>query len=69
MGEIVIKVPGNNKQIFDLTRGNFVNELEKVDLLLKEIRQKRALELLNKLACTLPEDFKVSEEELHMQDD
>ncbi len=69
MGEIIIKVPEDTKEIFDLTERDFDNELEKIELLLKEIRQKRALELLGKLAGTLPEDFEVSEEELHLQGD
>jgi len=69
MGEIVIKIPGRTTKVFDLTKENFCKELEEVDLLLKELKQKRALQLLDKLSGVLSEDFEVSEEELHLQGD
>jgi len=69
MGEIVIKIPGRTTKVLDLTKEDFSKELEEVDLLLKELKQKKALRLLDKLAGILSEDFEVSEEELHLQGD
>ena len=69
MGEIIIKVLEDINKTFDLTKDDFSRDLEEIDLILKEIKQKRALKLLNKLAGTLSKDFEVSEEELHLQGD
>ncbi len=65
MGEIIIKVSGNIKQVFD----NIDEALDKLQEMKNIENQKKALEFFIKNAGTLPEDFKVSEEELHMQGD
>jgi len=65
----VIKIPGKTTKVLDLTKEDFNKELEEVDLLLKELKQKKALQLLDKLAGILSEDFEVPEEELHLQGD
>ncbi len=65
MGEIIIKVPGNVKQVFDNV-DEALNRLQEIKRLEK---QKKALEFFIENAGILPQDFEVSEEELHMQDD
>ena len=67
MGEIIIKVPLNTKKIYDFS------EIEEVIELFKELEkiknQDKAIDYILKNAGKLPEDFKVSEEELHLQGD
>jgi len=65
MREIVIKVPGNVRQVFD----DIDEALKKLEELKNIEDQKRALKFILENAGTLPKDFNVSEEELHMQDD
>ncbi len=65
MGEIIIKVPGNVKQVFDSV-DEALNRLQEIKRLEK---QKKALEFFIENAGILPQDFEVPEEELHMQDD
>jgi len=58
MGEIIIKVPGDTKEVLDLTKdGKFDKELRKIDLLLKQIKQKKALEFIIKECRSFTKKF------------
>ena len=65
MGKIIVKVPGNGNQVFN----NIDEALNRLQEIKNLENQKKALEFFIKNAGTLPEDFKVPEEELHMQGD
>ena len=65
MGEIIVKVPGNVKQVFD----NIDEALNRLQEIKRLEKQKKALEFFIENAGILPQDFEVSEEELHMQGD
>ena len=65
MGEIIVKASGNAKEIFttaDETIKKLI-ETKKIE------EQNRALDFILKNAGKLPKNFKVSDEELHMQGD
>jgi len=65
VGEIIVKVPGNVKQVFD----NIDEALNRLQEIKRLEKQKKALEFFIENAGILPQDFEVSEEELHMQGD
>ena len=65
MGEITVKIHGKVEETFT-TIEEAIRRLEEV----KEIEEQNlALDFILENAGKLPEDFKVSEEELHIQGD
>ncbi len=65
MGEIIVKVPGDSKEVFTT-----IDKAIKKLLEIKKIEeQDLALDFILKNAGKLPTDFKISDEELHMQGD
>ena len=69
MGELIIKIPEDIHETFDLRKEPIDKELEKLEATIKKIKQKMAIKKLLELAGVLPKDFKVIEEELHLQGD
>ncbi|SMP06192.1 hypothetical protein SAMN06265339_0350 [Desulfurobacterium pacificum] len=69
MGKLVIKIPGNKEETFDLTSPEKHTEnMERLQFLLTELQQKNALKRLKNLQGILSKDFHVTEDELHMQE-
>ena len=67
MGTIIIKIPGDfNYNVKVNSWQEIKKEIEKIE---KSNRQRQAIKKLLSLAGTLPKDFKVSEDELHLQED
>jgi hypothetical protein len=65
MGEIIVKVPGDSREVFTT-----IDKAIKKLLEIKKIQEQNlALNFILENAGKLPTDFKVSEEELHMQGD
>ena len=67
MGEIIIKVPGDVREVVEIT------EIDNIIKLFKELekmkKQDETIDFILKNSGKLPKDFKVSEDELHLQCD
>lgn len=65
MGEIIVKVPGDIKEVFTV-----IDEAIKKLIEIKKLEeQNQALDFILKNAGKLPKDFEITDEELHMQGD
>jgi len=65
MGEIIVKVPGNVKEVFTV-----IDEAIKKLIEIKKIEeQNQALDFILQNVGKLPKNFETSDEELHMQGD
>jgi len=65
MGEIIVKVPGDVKEVFTV-----IDEAIKKLIEIKKIEeQNQALDFILKNVGKLPKNFKITDEELHMQGD
>ena len=67
MGEIIIKVPGDVKEIVEIEKVPEIVAL--LDDLIKMNEQNEAIEYILSHAGSIPKNFSVSEEELHLQED
>ena len=67
MGEIIIKVPGDMKKIVEIEKVSEI--IAFLDNLIKMDEQNKAIEYILSHAGSIPKDFNVSEEELHLQED
>ena len=65
MGEIIVKVPGDVKEVFTV-----IDEAIKKLIEIKKIEeQNQALDFILKNVGKLPKNFEITDEELHMQGD
>ena len=65
MGEIIVKVPGDIKEVFTV-----IDEAIKKLIEIKKLEeQNQALDFILKNAGKLSKDFEITDEELHMQGD
>ena len=65
MGEIIVKVPGDIKEVFTV-----IDEAIKKLIEIKKLEeQNQALDFILKNVGKLPKDFEITDEELHIQGD